>query len=125
MKHCALLPGRIPCHTKFLSHRDGLDRAAGCSASCSRPTDSLCVPSTLSESSLPVPGMPPSSAGPSGRSDSSLRKVEALPRCPRERRRHRAASEIRRRAKEKLPAFAEPCWLFWLWSTDYRSAVLL
>src|SRR5437899_1915019 len=125
MKHCALLPGRTPCHTGFLSHRDGRDRAAKYSASCSTPTDCLCAPSMLSGWHLPVPDTPPSSAGPSGRSDSTLRRAEALPRCLQERRRHRAASEIRRRAKEKLPAFAEPCWLFWLWSTYYRSALLL
>src|ERR1700722_3977124 len=125
MKHCVLVPGRTPCHRVFLSHRGDLGRARGCSASCSRPTDYPCAPSMPSESSLLAPDMPPSSAGPSGRSDSSLRRAEALPRCLRERRRHRAASEIRRRAKEKLLAFAEPCWLFWLWSTDYRSALLL
>src|ERR1700720_2793479 len=111
MKHCALVPGRIPCHTESLAHTGDRDRAAKCSASCSIRTDCPCAPSTPGESHLPAPDMPPSSAGPSQRSHSSLRKAEVLPKCPPKTRRRTAASEIRRRAKEKLPAFAEPCWL--------------
>src|SRR6266849_2217427 len=125
MKHCALVPGRIPCQIGFPSHRDGLDRATTCLALCSERTGSPCAPSTPCESHLPAPGMPPSSAGPSKRSRNSLRKEEVLPKCPPETRRSTAASEIRRTARAKLPVSGEPCCWFWLWSTCFRQALLL
>src|SRR6266853_3772699 len=124
MKHCVLVPGRIPCHIGFPSHRDGLDRATTCSALCSERTGSPCAPSTPGESHLPAPGMPPSSAGPSERSRNSRRKQEVLPKCPPETRRHTAASEIRRTARGKLPIFDEPCWWSWLWNTCCRQPLL-
>src|SRR5260370_41304138 len=124
MKHCALVPGRIPCHLGFPSHRDGPDRATTCSALCLERTGSPCAPSTAGESHLLAPGTPPSSAGPSERSRNSLRKQEVLPRCPPETRRRTAASGIRQRAAERPRACDEPCSYFWLWNTGYRLARL-
>src|SRR5229473_1241175 len=124
MRHCAQVPGRIPCHIGFPSQRDGPDRPTTCSALCSEPTGSPCAPSTPCESHLLAPGRPPSSAGPSKRSRNSPRKEEVLPRCPPETRTRTAASEIRRIAKEKLPVFGEPCWWSWLWNTCCRQPPL-
>src|SRR6267143_3133752 len=125
MKHCALVPGRTPCHIGFPSHRDCPDIATTCSALCSARTGSPCAPSTPGESHLLSPGMPPSSAGPSERSRNSLRKQEVLPKCPPETRRRTAASEIRRTARGKLPVSGEPCWRSSLWNTYFRQALLL
>src|SRR6266852_756916 len=125
MQHYGLDHGRTPCHIGFPSHKDGPDRATTCLALCSERTGSLCAPSTPGESHLPVPGMPPSSAGPWERSRNSLRKEEVRPRCPPGRRRHIVASGIRRRATEKLLASDAPCSLFWLWNTCSRQVLPL